>query len=363
MRGLGRSNPLGASDFPNILIVDDNDDNRYTLELLLQADGHVRITCASGGNDAVALLAKERFSLILLDMMMPDLSGDEVLKRIKGDPETRDTPVVVISAETDTDLISKCIEIGADDYLPKPFNQAILRARVASALRKYSSRMLENEYLAKLEQEKMYSDSLLKNIFPREIAVRIRNGESNIADYVEDASILFADVVGFARITQRMRAYEIVGCLNRLFSEFDRLAEDVKVEKIRSVGDNYMAAVGLTAPLADHARVAANLGLDMVAAAQRMESTLPAPFSIRVGVHSGPVMAGVIGIRKFAYDVWGDTVTVAARVEAAGQPNRVLVSAATAKKLEGAFKLDGPHRAETKEQRVLETFFVSRNGR
>lgn len=350
-----------ASDLPGILIVDDNEDNRYTLQLLLEAEGHERISCASGGNDAVALLSREKFSLILLDMMMPDLSGEEVLRGIKSNPETRDTPVVVISAETDTEIISNCINLGADDYLPKPFNQAILRARIASALRKYSFRALENEYVAKIEQEKRYSDRLLKNMLPPDIALRMRNGESNIAERVEDATILFADVVGFAKITARMRVYELVGSLNRLFSEFDRLAEDVKVEKIRSVGDNYMAAAGLTTPRSDHASIVANLGLDMVAAAERLQSSLPTPFPIRVGVHSGPVMAGVIGTRNFAYDVWGDTVTVAARLEAASQPNRVLVSAVTAQKLAGAFSLDGPHKIETKEHRVLETFFVGRS--
>ncbi len=117
------------TDAPAILIVDDNEDNRYTLQLLLEADGHSRLATASGGHEALALLAREKFSLVLLDLMMPDLNGDEVLKIIKGDPDTRDVSVVILSADTDTDRVSKCIEIGADDYLPKPFNPTILRAR------------------------------------------------------------------------------------------------------------------------------------------------------------------------------------------------------------------------------------------
>jgi CheY-like chemotaxis protein len=119
------------TDAPAILI-DDNEDNRYTLQLLLESDGHLRLTTASGGHEAVALLAREKFSLVLLDLMMPDLKGEEVLKIIKGNPDTRDVSVVVLSADTDTEMISKCIEIGADDYLPKPFNPTILRARVSS---------------------------------------------------------------------------------------------------------------------------------------------------------------------------------------------------------------------------------------
>lgn len=347
------------SDLPAILIVDDNDDNRYTLQLLLETDGYTRIASAAGGNEAVALIDKQKFSLVLLDMMMPDMNGDEVLRTIKSNPDTRDIPVVMISADTDTDKVSKCIELGADDYLPKPFNPTILRARIASALRKHSLRELESEYLTKIENEKRHSEALLRNILPAEIAGRLRTGESNIADHFEDATVIFADVVGFGKITARMKAYEIVGCLNQLFSEFDRLAEDVAVEKIKTIGDNYMAVAGVPRPRSGHARTATKLALDMIAATARLQPRLPVPFSIRVGLHSGPVMAGVIGTRKFAYDVWGDTVNIAARIEAASQPNRVLVSAATAKMLGGDFKKDGPHKIDNKEQRELEGFFIS----
>jgi CheY-like chemotaxis protein len=221
------------SDIPGILIVDDNEDNRYTLQLLLESDGHERIASASGGNEAIALLDKEKFSLVLLDLMMPDLNGDEVLKIIKGNPDTRDIPVVMISADSDTEKVSKCIELGADDYLPKPFNPTILRARIGSALRQGSLRALQSEYVGKMEQAKKDSDSLLRNLFPPEIAARLRNGDSNIADHFEDATVIFADVVGFGKITARMKAYEIVGCLNHLFSEFDRLAEKSDIATMR----------------------------------------------------------------------------------------------------------------------------------
>jgi adenylate cyclase len=349
-------------ELPGILIVDDNEDNRYTLQLLLESDGHERIANASGGNEAISLLSKEKFNLVLLDLMMPDLNGDEVLKVIKGNPDTRDIPVVMISADTDTEKVSKCIELGADDYLSKPFNATILRARIGAALRRRSLRTLESDYLGKIEQAKKEAEGLLRNILPPEIAARLRNGESNIADHFEDATVIFADVVGFGKITARMKPYEIVGCLNLLFSEFDMLAEDVGVEKIKTIGDNYMAVTGVPTPRPRHGRVATKLALDMIDAAARLQPRLPAPFIIRIGLHSGPVMAGVIGTHKFAYDVWGDTVNMAARIEAASRPSCVLVSAATAKTLGTDFQLDGPHQIDTKESRVLDTFFVSRHG-
>ena len=348
-----------AIDLPGILIVDDNEDNRYTLQLLLESDGHERIASAASGNEAISLIEKEKFSLVLLDLRMPDLNGDEVLKVIKSDPDKRDIPVVMISADTDVEKVSQCIELGADDYLSKPFNSTILRARIGAALRRHSLRALENEYLGKIENEKRHTENLLRNILPSQIVTRLRNGESNIADHFEDATVIFADVVGFGKITARMKAYEIVACLNQLFSEFDKLAEDVGIEKIKTIGDNYMAVAGVPTPRPNHARMAAKFALDMVAATGRLRSRLPVPFSIRGGLHSGPVMAGVIGTRKFAYDVWGDTVNIAARLEAASQPSRVLASAATVKALGSDYAFDGPHKVDTKEGRMLEAFFVS----
>jgi class 3 adenylate cyclase len=343
---------------PGILIVDDNEDNRYTLQLLLETDGHSRLACAANGTEAIAALKEQRFNLVLLDMMMPDLNGDEVLEILKADPNTRDIPVVMISADNDIDKVAKCIELGADDYLPKPFNTSLLRARISAALRRASLRSMETQYLSQIEKEKQYSERLLKNVLPAEIASRLQSGVTRIADQFDSATVLFADIVGFGKITAQMRAYEIVGCLNQLFSEFDRLLGEPGVEKIKTIGDNYMVVAGVPQARADHASIAADVALRMVKSSQRMRAQLPVPLPIRVGLHSGPVMAGIIGTHRFAYDVWGDTVNVASRVENASEPNRVLASAATAKLLGSHFRLDGPREVQTKEQRTIECFFI-----
>src|SRR5207253_4675368 len=116
---------------------------------------------------------------------------------------------------------------------------------IDAALRRHSLRALENEYVGKVESEKRHSENLLRNILPAEIATRLRNGESNIADHFDDTTVIFADIVGFGKITARMKAYEIVACLNQLFSEFDKLADDAGIDKIKTIGDNYMAVCGL----------------------------------------------------------------------------------------------------------------------
>ena len=347
---------------PRILVVDDNEDNRYTLLMMLELEGYEQTAAATCGTEALALVSAEDFAVVLLDMMMPDLNGDAVLREIKSNPATREIAVIMISADTDTSKISACIELGADDYLPKPFNPAILRARITSSLQKQALRRVEAGYMAKLEAEKRSSESLIRNVLPREIAFRLLSGESNIADHFDDATVIFGDVVGFTKITARMKPYEVVACLNQLFRELDGLAEDVGVEKIKTIGDCYMAVAGVPTPRENHKRIATRLALQMVAAAERVSATLPASFLLRVGVHSGPVMAGVIGSRKFAYDVWGDTVNVAARLESASRPGSVLVSSATASSLGEEFSLAGPHQIETKDKRVIEAFFVTRSG-
>src|ERR1700745_572203 len=125
---------LMATNSPGIFIVADTEDKRDTLQLMLETDGHERIASAAGGNEAIALIEKEKFSLILLDLMMPDLNGGKCVKVIKIHPDKRDISVVMISADTNADKVSQCIELGADDYLPKPFNPTILRARIGGAL-------------------------------------------------------------------------------------------------------------------------------------------------------------------------------------------------------------------------------------
>jgi class 3 adenylate cyclase len=344
---------------PRILVVDDNEDNRYTLLMMLELDGYEHTGSAASGTEALALIEKESFGVVLLDMMMPDLNGDVVLRQIKTDPNTHDVSVIMISADTDSANVARCIELGADDYLPKPFNPSILRARITSSLQKHALRRLEAEYTATIEAEKRRSEGLLLNIMPREIAFRLLGGESNLADFFEDATVIFADVVGFTRLTAMMRPDEIVTCLNRLFTELDVLAEEVGVEKIKTIGDCYMAVAGVPSPREEHKSIATGLALRMVAAAERLGAMLPAPFLLRVGIHSGPVMAGVIGSRKFAYDVWGDTVNIASRLEGASRPKGVLVSATTASGLGAEFRLEGPHLVETKDWRAIEAFFVS----
>ena len=174
-----------------------------------------------------------------------------------------------------------------------------------------------------------------------------------IADRVDEATVLFCDLVGFTRIASRMTALELIHSLNSIFSEFDALTHTLGIEKIKTIGDAYMAVAGLPEARPDHAETAAELALGMLAALDRMNSASPTHFQVRIGMHTGTVVAGIIGTHKFIYDVWGDTVNIASRLETGSAPGRIQVSEETRAKLahcyefepRGAIKLRGRGRA------------------
>ena len=189
-----------------------------------------------------------------------------------------------------------------------------------------TERKLAQEAL-KFQQEQ--SEKLLLNILPKPIAERLKAKQSTIADSFADVSVLFADIVGFTELSARMSPTELVKRLNVIFSHFDQLAEKYGVEKIKTIGDAYMVVGGLPMPRDDHAEAIAQMALGMQAKIAKLCADTGEKLAIRVGINSGPVVAGVIGVSKFTYDLWGDTVNVAARMEATGFAGRIQVTDVT----------------------------------
>jgi adenylate cyclase len=182
---------------------------------------------------------------------------------------------------------------------------------------------------AALEREQARSEALLLNILPAPIAERLKTGEQTIADGYAEASILFADLVGFTQLSTTVSPDTLVAMLNRLFSRFDELSSHFGVEKIKTIGDAYMACAGIPVARQDHAEAVADLALAMRDAVATYNRECGTQLKIRIGINSGPVVAGVIGLRKFIYDLWGDTVNFASRMESHGIPNCIQVSTAT----------------------------------
>jgi adenylate cyclase len=190
---------------------------------------------------------------------------------------------------------------------------------------------------AQLASEKERSDQLLVNVLPASVAAKLVNEPGVLAEEMPQTSVLFADLVGFTPIAARLPAAEVVRHLNEIFSRFDDLAERMGVEKIKTIGDAYMVVAGLLHPQTDHAERAVRMGLAMIAETARYAGESALPLQLRVGVHSGPVVAGVIGKRRLSYDLWGDTVNIASRLESHGVPGAVQVSVATWTRLGGTF--------------------------
>jgi adenylate cyclase len=272
--------------------------------------------------------------------LMPHMNGFQVLERLKADERLHDVPVIMISGLQETDSVIRCIEAGAEDYLPKPFNPVLLRARISACLERKRWHDRERRYLERIELEKAKHEALLRNILPGEIVTRLSGGEVVIADRVEEATILFADLVGFTAAASRVTPAVLVNNLNRIFSAFDDLCQRLQIEKIKTIGDAYMAAAGVPLPRPDHAEVMADFALAMLAALERVNAIAEMSFQMRIGIHTGPVVAGVIGSHRFLYDIWGDTVNLASRLESHGLPGRIHVSPQTRQLLEGRYHLE-----------------------
>jgi class 3 adenylate cyclase len=250
------------------------------------------------------------------------------------------------------------LESGAEDFVTKPINFMILAARINSALDRKYLLDREEEHLAKIESEKLKNEELLLNILPQPIAMRMKANEYLIADSVDNCSILFGDIVGFTPLSQALGAVKIVEILNKIFTEFDDYCEELGVEKIKTIGDNYMVACGVPTADSEHAIKTVAMGTKMMTFVNSLPLIQGHRISMRIGVHSGSAVAGVIGKKKFVYDLWGDAVNTAGRMESHGLPNEIHLSAVTAGLVGGAFDLKSRGPIEIKGIGSMETFFV-----
>ena len=340
-----------------ILVVDDNAANRDVLARRLTREGH-RVVTANSGAAALELVTTQDFDLVLLDLIMPELSGFEVLRRLKATKHTKDVPVIIISALDEIDSVVRCIESGAEDYLTKPFNPILLRARVGASLEKKWLRDREKKFIADLEREKQRSEVLLLNILPQGIVNRMRSGETVIADHVDEVTVLFCDLVGFTAISQTLPAARTIDFLSRIFSAFDQLAAEHGVEKIKTIGDAYMVVGGIPEHQPDHAMRIAMLAPRMLEVVRMISESTKLALRARIGIHTGAVVAGVLGTHKFVYDVWGDTVNTASRMESHSLPGRIQISATTRNALESGFTFEPRGALEIKGKGLMETYFL-----
>lgn len=311
-----------------VLIVDDDLVNRSLLARQISGLGH-RSVSARDGAEALAALAMLQVDLVLLDVMMPRMDGFAVLEQMKRDPQLFWVPVILVSALDDRESITRGLALGADDLLVKPWHLDLLRARLTATLARKAAHDREQAAQLALQREQARANALLHQIFPASVVGRILRDESLIVDAVAEATVIFADMVNFTRLSAELPAGQVVALLNRLFGRFDELAEAAGVETIKTQGDAYVAATGVPAFRPDHAPAAVELARQMQIELRAVRAETGLPLQMRVGLHSGPVVAGTIGRRRRSYDLWGETVNIASRMESHGVADAIQVSAAT----------------------------------
>lgn len=359
--------PLNAASLQeaSVLVVDDSRMMRLALIRALNGLGFRNITEAANGRQALDLALAKTFDLMLLDIEMPEMTGMEVLNAMKDKPELSGLPVIVVSGAEQVENAVQCIELGAEDFLPKPFSPTLLRARVTSSIEKKRLRDLDRLRLQQLQTEKELlqiekdkSENLLLNILPKAVADRLKQGEQTIANGHATVTVLFADLVGFTELARRTSPADLVSLLNAIFTAFDLLVEKHQLEKIKTIGDSYMLAGGIPLHRADHAQAVADIALEMIHTLASLNAEKGTHLRVRIGINTGPIVAGVIGKRKFTYDLWGDTVNLASRMESSGVPGLVHVSESTFEALKAEFDLEERGITQVKGIGEVRTYFL-----
>jgi CheY-like chemotaxis protein len=304
-----------------VIVIDDEPHNLRLISTFLQRL-NLSVTTCSRGQDALTEIRQQTFDLILLDLHMPDMSGLEVLRKIKNQSESREIPVLIVTASDDVDELAECIEAGAVDSLTKPFQSAFLRARVLTSLGLHAAKKREQTFAEELQLQKNRIEELLGIILPREIIDELRETGKVQPRRHEHVCVFFCDIVNFTESCDTEDPVIILNQLQSLFSEFEAIADLHRLQKIKTIGDSFMAVVGLSGEELTPELQAVRAGFDMIDCAKNHKSG----WSVRVGIHSGPVVSGLVGTKQFLFDIWGDTVNTAARIEGAGQPQKITAS-------------------------------------
>jgi adenylate cyclase len=310
----------GASE-QTILVVEDSPTQALLLEALLSETGH-NVIWALDGRQGLAMARQMQPDLIILDMEMPELNGDEVLRLLKAESALQHIPVVMVSALDDIEKIAMCIELGAEDYLPKPVNAVLLNARVSTSLEKKRLRDQEVEYIQRIEDERRRFDELLHVILPQEIIAELKRTGTVQPRQFANVAVLFADIANFTPYCETHTPEEILTNLQALIESYENLALRYGLQKIKTLGDAFLATAGLLHPLNNPVLNCIRCGMDMIPVARQ----LPAGWQVRVGIHIGPVMAGVVGHRQYLFDIWGNTVNTAERIQSYGAAEAVNLS-------------------------------------
>ena len=337
----------------SLLLIEDDESFASILVEVFESDSCFRCEThhVKDLKGALEHLASREFDVIVADLGLRDSRGMDTFQRIKD--AAKETPIVVLTGSDDTDWGIRALKQGAQEFihkldlqpslLPKLLRHAIERKKIELSLRREHKRV----------------EMLMQNLLPTAVARRFGQGDVEEPREFEDISVLFADLVGFTRLAARMAPGAIVNMLNQIFSSFDHLAQQHGLEKIKTIGDAYMVAGGIPEPVENGPLAVTELALGMLEEIRKFNRLADVQLNLRIGVATGPVVAGIIGIDKISYDLWGDTVNLASRMESHGEPGRIQVCSRTRDLLADHFILDDRGTLEIKGKGECRTYFVA----
>ena len=337
---------MNDGSLPSVLVVDDSPDNLKLMSSLLK--DFYRVKIAKGGEQALSIaISDSPPDLILLDIMMPGMDGYEVCRRLKANPTTAEIPVIFLTAKTETEDEELGFSVGAVDYILKPISSSIVLARVKTQL------ALRKALLQAISAQKE-ADKLLHCLLPDEAAEEIRTIGTVIPRRHENVAVLFCDLANFTSYCDKNEPEDVVARLDALFVQYEQIISRHGLEKIKTVGDAFMAAANLLFPNDDPIASAVRCGLEM----EQATDAIGLGWSARVGVDAGPVVAGVVGQERFQFDIWGNTVNVAARMAAKSEFGTVAITEDIWAKISNRFTSSSSARHEVKGKGEINIFQV-----
>ena len=331
-------NNFGLNDTgkKTILIVDDSVENLQLLTALLKDDYQIKV--AKNGLKAVEIVTKDpSIDLVLMDVMMPIMDGYAACEKLKADELTAQVPIIFLTSLSQAADETKGFDIGGADFISKPFNALVVKARIRTHL--------------DLQDERRKADTLLRYLLPSTVIKELKKTGSYKPEIHKNTSIMFCDLVDFTTTAATLEPTVLVDELSELFAEFDEIVTGLGGLRIKTLGDGYMAACGIgSSDAADHALNMVNAGLDIIQFLNERNETSELKWECRIGIHSGQVISGVVGKSRCQFDIMGDNVNIASRVESNGSPMAVTITESTANQLSsnqlllkplGAFNLKG----------------------
>jgi class 3 adenylate cyclase/CheY-like chemotaxis protein len=341
----------------HILIAEDETIIAMDIKATLEKIGYKVLDIVPSGEKVLENVYKEKPDLILMDISLSGkMDGIQAAKIVN---DKYNIPVVYLTALADDETLERARVTSPFGYILKPFDERILHTTIEIALYKHKVDSELKTRTKELELEKVKTDELLHNIFPSEIVKELKQKGSVNPSHYDSVTILFTDFHNFTKITSRLSPDKLLSELNEIFTKFDSIIKEIGIEKLKTIGDSYMVAGGLPNKTDDHPIKVVKAGLMMQDYINKRNEHYGLHWQMRVGIHTGPCVAGIVGINKYTYDIWGDTVNIASRLETNCEPGKVNISEETYKLIKEHFDCEYRGSIEAKGKGKIRMYFVN----